>query len=280
MVSATSRTPPGLELERLRYRLRLLHRQNGEPSFRVVAQRTGKAISHTTVGNVLRCDTPPGWGALELVVEALGGGPDEFRALWIAVQDERSPLTLPTSAAWEEEAEERSLPADLSLPDLDAVEEDIQDRAAERSRRESETRTELLAVLEARADLTDRLTELHEQLGRERGRNEELRRRVATLEAERDDHNRRIALLQDQLGSAQEERLVLLEKLNSLHTRRAELYFTWAREEESRRRYLEVGQRERDHEIHGLHERLSAAEQLLRSVMSSRTDVPAGNDEH
>ncbi|WP_245225458.1 hypothetical protein [Streptomyces smyrnaeus] len=270
MVSAASGTASGSALERLRYRLQLLHRQRGEPSFRVVAQRTGKAISHTTVGNVLRCESPPGWGPLELVAEALGGELDEFRALWIAVRDETSPLALPTPGVWEEEKDEQSNTVVLSLPDLDAAEEDLNGRAAERSRREGETRKELLLALEARADSADRLAELHERLGHERGRNEELRQRLAALEAERQEHSRRIERLQDELRSVREERLILLEKLNSLHSRRAELYFTWAREEESRRRNTELDRRERNMEVHELRERLQAAEGLLKSVLASR----------
>ncbi|AXK33608.1 hypothetical protein DVA86_14050 [Streptomyces armeniacus] len=151
-MAATPPPPSGAALERPRYRLRLLHRQSGEPSFRVVAQRTGKAISHTTAG---------------------------------------------------------------------------------RSHREGETHKELLLTLEARADLADRLTHLHEQLGRERGRNEELSQRVADLEAERREHSRRIERLQDELREVRDERLALLEQLSGLHARRAELYFTWARDEEA-----------------------------------------------
>lgn len=64
----------------------------------------------------------------------------------------------------------------LSLPDLEAEQEDLQDQAAGRTRREGEARQEPLTALEARADLADRLDEPHERLGRERGRNEELRR--------------------------------------------------------------------------------------------------------
>lgn len=274
MVSAASRPAPGPALQQLKYRLKRLHRESGEPSFRVISQRTEKAISHTTVGNVLSCGGPPGWGPLELVVEAMGGDLDEFRMLWIAVRDETSPLALPEPVAWEDEADPPSRAADLSIPDLDAAEEDLQDQAAKRSRREGEARKELLFALEARADLTDRLLDMHEQLGRERGRNDELRRRVADLEAELDDYSERIEGLQDELRAVQDERLVLLETLNGLHTRRAELYFTWAREEERQRRAVETGRevvlRERDLEVQDLRERLSAAEGLLNSVMESQ----------
>ncbi|MFI6347066.1 hypothetical protein [Streptomyces sp. NPDC050560] len=198
MASAASRSAPGPALEHLGQRMKRLHRESGEPSFRVISPRTGKAISHTTPGSVLRCESPPGWGPLELVVEALGGDVDEFRTLWTAVRDETSPLALPTPVAWEEEPEEPARTKDLSIPDLDAEPRAVRD-----------------------------------------------------------------------------ERLVLLEKLNGLHARRAELYFTWAREEESQRRVVATGREadkcEQDLEVQDLRERLSAAESLLTSVMASKS---------
>jgi peptide deformylase len=78
----------------LRDRLRWLHRNDGEPSTREIARRTGRAISHTTVNGVLRCAKTPKWDQLELVVEALHGDRAEFHALWVAVrdhEDDRSP---------------------------------------------------------------------------------------------------------------------------------------------------------------------------------------------
>ena len=65
----------------LRDRLQRLYRTSGEPSTRELARRTN-AISHTTVHAVLRCFKTPTWGQLELVVEALGGRPGEFRQLF------------------------------------------------------------------------------------------------------------------------------------------------------------------------------------------------------
>ncbi|MEK8174238.1 hypothetical protein NKH77_50405 [Streptomyces sp. M19] len=193
-------------------------------------------------------------------------------------------MALPEPAAWEEEAEQPSRTVDLSIPDLDAAEEDLQDQATRRSRREGETRKALLTALEARADLADRLVELHEQLGHERGRNEELCRRVADLEAELEKHSAHIERLQDELREVRDERLVLLEKLSGLHARRADLYFTWAREEESQRRAAETGReavrRERDLEVQDLRERLSAAEGLLNSVVAAKSRDEEGEAEH
>jgi hypothetical protein len=280
MASAESRHPPGRALLQLRYELQRLHRQSGEPSFRVVAQRTAKAISHTTVGSVLRCESPPGWGPLELVVEALGGDHREFRTLWVAVRDEISPLELPKPTAWvESESYEPQPTGNLSIPDLEAAEQDLQERAAKRSHREGEARRELLVALEARADLSDRFGVLHEELGRERGRNEGLRERLAELEAERDASSRHIERLQDELRSVREERLVLLEKLNGLHSRRTELYFAWAREEERRRLGAESDQVRRLDEARELRQRLSAAEELLTSVLAQKGDFEPERDE-
>ncbi|WP_431936087.1 sensor histidine kinase [Micromonospora sp. RP3T] len=78
-------------LDQLRARLNQLHRESGEPSSREVSQRTRRAISHTTVNQVLRCAKAPRWNNLEVVVEALGGSITEFRALWVAVRNGESP---------------------------------------------------------------------------------------------------------------------------------------------------------------------------------------------
>ena len=78
---------PEGSLDELRNRLQRLHRLRGDPSVRDLARSTGRAISHATVHAVLRCARTPKWGALELVVEALGGSTDEFRRLWVAVRD-------------------------------------------------------------------------------------------------------------------------------------------------------------------------------------------------
>ncbi|MGC5010132.1 hypothetical protein ACLQ2R_05150, partial [Streptosporangium sp. DT93] len=73
-------------LDTLRARLQRLHRHSGKPSTREIARRA-QGISHTTVHGVLRCAKNPRWGQLELVVEALGGEVQEFKALWVAVLD-------------------------------------------------------------------------------------------------------------------------------------------------------------------------------------------------
>jgi tetratricopeptide (TPR) repeat protein len=77
----------GDPLTRLRTELRRLHRHAGDPSTREVSRRVDRAISHTTVGVVLRCERVPRWGQLELVVEALGGDVEAYRRMWIAARD-------------------------------------------------------------------------------------------------------------------------------------------------------------------------------------------------
>jgi hypothetical protein len=73
-------------LSDLRAALQNLYLHRGEPSTRTIAKKTGGAISHTTVNNVLRCVKPPRWGQLELVVLALGGDVETFREAWIAMR--------------------------------------------------------------------------------------------------------------------------------------------------------------------------------------------------
>ncbi|MFF5077548.1 glycosyltransferase family 4 protein [Actinoplanes sp. NPDC000266] len=79
----SAESPDDHPLARLRARIDELHLHNGEPSTRTISRRVGKAISHTTVNNVLRGDKLPRWDQLELVVGSLGGDVEVFRPLWI-----------------------------------------------------------------------------------------------------------------------------------------------------------------------------------------------------
>lgn len=72
----------GGPLADLTTRLRELHLNAGEPSTRRIAARTAGAVSHSTVHQALAGKRLPRWGALELIVEALGGEAEEFRAAW------------------------------------------------------------------------------------------------------------------------------------------------------------------------------------------------------
>lgn len=53
----------------------------------MLERRTHRAISHTTVRSVLRCEKVPRWGPVEVIVSELGGDIDEFRQLWVAARD-------------------------------------------------------------------------------------------------------------------------------------------------------------------------------------------------
>lgn len=125
MASATHQ-PSEPALQRLRYELQNQRRHAGDPSYRDIALRTSKALSHTTVGSVLRCESVPNWGQLELVVDVLGGDVETFRVLWRAARDETAPLALPApSPEWFPEETVRTPAAELTLSDLDEAEADL-----------------------------------------------------------------------------------------------------------------------------------------------------------
>lgn len=69
--------------ERLRRELGRLHITAGEPSVRIIARKSGGAISSSTVQNVLHGAKFPRWGPLEQVVRALDGSVEEFHQLWV-----------------------------------------------------------------------------------------------------------------------------------------------------------------------------------------------------
>jgi hypothetical protein len=62
-----------------------LHLVAGQPSMRDIARST-RALSHDTVHRVLTGPALPSWGPLELVVEALDGDVERFRALWVTAR--------------------------------------------------------------------------------------------------------------------------------------------------------------------------------------------------
>lgn len=59
-----------------------LHHRAGWPSLRTLARETG--VSHTTVSKVFSSAALPGWGTLELLVEAMDGDTGHFHDLWLA----------------------------------------------------------------------------------------------------------------------------------------------------------------------------------------------------
>ncbi|WP_107771263.1 ATP-binding protein [Nocardioides sediminis] len=72
--------PPGAHRD-LVDALHELHHRAGWPSLRTLARETG--VSHTTVSHALSSAKVPGWGTLELLVEALGGDTRAFQDLWL-----------------------------------------------------------------------------------------------------------------------------------------------------------------------------------------------------
>ncbi|WP_157518718.1 WD40 repeat domain-containing protein [Herbidospora mongoliensis] len=61
----------------------------GKPSYRELAKQTG--MSHTSARTVILCERLPRWGALELIVESLGGATEEFHRLWLAADAVAAP---------------------------------------------------------------------------------------------------------------------------------------------------------------------------------------------
>jgi tetratricopeptide (TPR) repeat protein len=74
--------PPGPQRD-LNDALHDLHHQAGWPSLRTLAKAAG--CSHTTVSTVFSSPRVPAWGLVELLVEAMGGDVQEFRALWLSL---------------------------------------------------------------------------------------------------------------------------------------------------------------------------------------------------
>ncbi|MFJ5547408.1 hypothetical protein [Streptomyces sp. NPDC093225] len=64
--------------------LRTMRLEAGDPSTRDIARRTGGAISHTAVHQLLAGRRAGRWGPVEVVVEALGGDLDDARRVWKA----------------------------------------------------------------------------------------------------------------------------------------------------------------------------------------------------
>ena len=60
-----------------------LHHKAGWPSLRTLAKAAG--CSHTTVSTAFSSPRLPNWGLVELLVEAMGGDVQEFRAMWLSV---------------------------------------------------------------------------------------------------------------------------------------------------------------------------------------------------
>ncbi|WP_422733926.1 hypothetical protein ACN26Y_28815 [Micromonospora sp. WMMD558] len=102
-------------LATLRHHLGRLHLRAGKPSSREISRRTMRTISHTTVRAVLRCESIPKWGPLELVVEALKGDIEQFLGLWTAVEDARSVIDVTGRPGETGKAEHVAEPAEVDV---------------------------------------------------------------------------------------------------------------------------------------------------------------------
>ena len=84
--------PPGPQRD-LNDALHELHRRAGWPAARTLASHAG--CSPTTVSGVFSAPRIPGWGVLELLVEAMNGVVEQFHHLWL---DAASPGDAPSRA--------------------------------------------------------------------------------------------------------------------------------------------------------------------------------------
>lgn len=80
---------PGGPLATLFDQLRRLHIEAGEPSSRHIARQAG--ISHDTVHRTLTGPALPRWTNVELVVHALDGDVEAYRARWLAARAAEEP---------------------------------------------------------------------------------------------------------------------------------------------------------------------------------------------
>lgn len=220
-------SPSGTPFKNLRYRLQRLYREACEPSTREVARRTNHAVSHTTVSAVLRCEKLPGWGQLELIVEALGGNRDEFRRLWVAVRDEQDPQDAPPLPEPGEGAEhlgaELEWSPPMTTPELDAARAAFEELIANLDERIGQKVEELLTAREDRADRSDEIVRLRSQAVEDQSRRQVLEARIAELEGECGQLTGRINELEGELRQLNDDRTRLREERNELDQRWAEL---------------------------------------------------------
>jgi DNA repair exonuclease SbcCD ATPase subunit len=184
---------PAAELKR---QLQRLHRESGEPSLRAIAARTG-AVAHTTVREVLRGERLPRWGPTELVIEAIGGDPEQFRPLWVAARDRRDPQPEPPESA--------PPGTDLQLRQMGSTE--YERFVAEHRRREEDLAAQLLEAVEERRKLFDQLGLLRDVVQDERDRRRQVQEQAAALERQVAELTGRIERLQAELRQVRGEEL-------------------------------------------------------------------------
>jgi transcriptional regulator with XRE-family HTH domain len=150
--------------------LNRLRNAAGGLTTRQIAERTGNAVSHTTVAETLNGNRIPGWRAMRAIVLALGGDEELFMALWIGVKPppEREPGDSPSGAASLAALPDRlrGLARDVALA---AQVLDLTDRAeveADRDAARRELADERQQWADARADLNRHIEALYQQAKR------------------------------------------------------------------------------------------------------------------
>jgi len=238
-------------LKQLRDRLQKLHRDRGAPSYKDVERRTAGKVSANTVGRVLRCERLPRAANLELVVNALGGDWSEFQSLWCRIRQLQHPLDIdePTLEVSDESVEypkEEPVVLELTTGQLDAAVDSIRAQIADLKEHHQQAQESILDALDQRTERTAEINRLRKQLENVREESAthaaeaaDLKIRIADLETERAELTRQIETLEIELTCVDKKTRELLERADQINERRVQLYFEWARDEESRRLKVE-----------------------------------------
>lgn len=92
-------------LERLRDRLKIVHVQAGEPTYRALETLTSRRLSASTISRMFNPTRPPKWPKLEYLLHALGVPRQDcdtvWRPLWAAAVSEVSRISDPARVAQE-----------------------------------------------------------------------------------------------------------------------------------------------------------------------------------
>jgi len=145
-------------LERLRDRLKIVHVQAGEPTYRALETLTGRRLSASTISRMFNPTRPPKWPKLEYLLHALGVPRQDcdtvWRPLWAAAVSEVSRISDPARVA-EENLSPSKVDAHTSCARCGAV---VADPAIHRTWHqklsEAESVIELLTRLNRRAATT------------------------------------------------------------------------------------------------------------------------------
>ncbi|MEU3459389.1 hypothetical protein ABZ721_05455 [Streptomyces sp. NPDC006733] len=196
-------------------------------------------LSFTAVGSLLNGKTVPRLRLVLEVVRVLGGDPEKFQQLWAAADAEKRR----SGTAYREPVEPfdggpRETPGwqrpSASRLELEAANEEIQEKIARNRAREKAAHEEYYDVYEERAKIVEQIRALRAELAAERGDKKELQARLDALESEREHLTRRIRQLEAELSRVKAARLTLSDESSQVNERRAEAGNQWAREEEYR----------------------------------------------